>query len=258
MRTSSGVFPPSSYFTEGINPAYLRTHRYNWAIAILPFLEQQALHDAFDLSVDIASSVNRAARGTDLTVMKCPADTGGNVKFSSVNATEGDNWARGNYAANASLAMYYVGGTQSPGAGATEAFSTSRWHRGIMGSNLSMGVSEIYDGTSNTILLGEVRAGMVSQDRRGTWALDHPGASTLWGHAIGDGNGPNMCSDNSDDIMDCDTFTTPGRRRRRTASHVHDLLWQRRLPPGNRPKPSRRRHQRGDGRWRRPLPEQLY
>ena len=201
-------FPPSSYFTEGINPAYLRTHRYNWAIAILPFLEQQALHDAFDLSVDIASSVNRAARGTDLTVMKCPADTGGNVKFSSVNATEGDNWARGNYAANASLAMYYVGGTQSPGAGATEAFSTSRWHRGIMGSNLSMGVSEIYDGTSNTILLGEVRAGMVSQDRRGTWALDHPGASTLWGHAIGDGNGPNMCSDNSDDIMDCDTFTT--------------------------------------------------
>ena len=204
-------FPPSSHFSSGTAPNTSRTHWRNWAISILPFLEQQAVFDSFDFSVAINHSNNRAARGADLQVMKCPTDTGHKVMFASADSAEGDQWARGNYAANASLAYYGGAGTWAAtysGAGTDMPFSYSRWHRGIMGGNLSMGVSEVYDGTSNTVLLAEVRVGVVAQDRRGTWALDHPGASSLWAHGWGDDNGPNTCTDDSDDLLDCDKATT--------------------------------------------------
>ena len=201
-------FPPSAYCVNGTDPGSIRTRYRNWVVAILPFLEQQPLYDSFNFSAPISDSSNRTARGTELQVMKCPTDTGHLVKFASVDSSEGDNWARGNYAANASLAMYYSNGNAIGGAGANQPLSTSRWQRGIMGTNLSMGVSEIYDGTSNTILLAEVRVGIVKEDRRGTWALDHPGASSLWGHGWGSDLGPNSCQDASDDLLDCTTIQT--------------------------------------------------
>ena len=213
-----GCFPPSGHYdlnsataysigsvpgsSTGAVPGNSRVHANNWVILVLPFLEQQPLYDAFDFSNPISHSSNRAPRGTDLAAMRCPTDVGHNVKFSSVSSTEGDNWARGNYAANASLALQVCWGcSYLNGGGTTGPLSYSRWHRGVMGSNLSMGTSEIYDGTSNTILLGEVRVGLVSQDRRGTWALEGPGSSGLWYHAMGSVR-PNSCSAN-DDITDC-------------------------------------------------------
>lgn len=197
-------FPPSSYFTEGVDPAYRRTHERNWVIAILPFLEQQALYDAFDFLVPISDSSNREPRGKELPSMQCPSDIGQHVKFASTSAKEGDNWARGNYAANASLAAYYANtSTPHAGAGTKMPLSYSRWTRGIMGANLSMGISEIHDGASNTILLSEVRVGLTAEDSRGAWALSHPGSSALWAHAWGVAVGPNPCHDSSDQILDC-------------------------------------------------------
>ena len=198
-------FPPSAYSTGDYGSS--RTHLRNWVIAILPFLEQQPLYESFDFSVGIHHSNNRAARGTELQAMKCPTDAMNKVKFASIDSTESDNWARGSYAANASLAQYYATTTQG-GAGTDAPLSYSHWHRGIMGTNLSMGVSEVYDGTSNTLLLAEVRSGIVKEDRRGTWALDHPGASSLWGYGWGDNNGPNTCTENADDVLDCSTIRT--------------------------------------------------
>ena len=191
-ESQHGYFPPSSYYLSG-DPGQSRTHHRNWVVAILPFLEQQPLYDSFNLSAPISDSSNRVARGTDLQAMRCPSDLGHNVKFASTTTAEGDNWARGNYAANANMAYY------TPyswcGAGTTSRYSYSRYHRGVMGSNLSMGVSEIYDGTSNTVLLGEVRVGVAAVDRRGTWALEGPGASALWGHAWAQTPSPNACHD---------------------------------------------------------------
>lgn len=208
-----GAFPPSSYHPVGTTrPGMLRTHACNWVISILPFLEQQAVYESFNLSMPINDSCNRTARGTDLSVMKCPSDLGHRVKFASVDVTEGDNWARGNYAANASLGFHFdlassaFGGTYSA-AGTTSALAYSRYHRGIMGSNLSMGVSEIYDGTSNTLLLGEIRVGLIKEDRRGVWALDGAGVSALWAHGWQESDGPNPCSGNVDNLLDCTTVT---------------------------------------------------
>ena len=210
-ESQNGSFPPSSYYRDGELPYSSRIQYRNWVISILPFLEQQILYESFNFSLPVSHSSNRAARGTDLPVMKCPADTEHNVRFASSDSNEGDNWARGNYAANASLAFNgssYVGETSVTGNGTASPCSYSHWHRGVMGSNLSMGISEISDGTSATILLGEIRVGVVARDRRGTWALGGAGASALWGHGWGDDNGPNACGAKADDILDCDGVTT--------------------------------------------------
>ena len=200
-------FPPSCTITSTA-PQTSRTHYANWVISVLPFLEQQPLYDSFNLSLPISNSINRAARGTNLPVMRCPTDNNGKVLFASPDTTgaEGDNWARGNYAANASLAQYGTANSvDHSGVGQVGLLTYSRWQRGIMGANLSMGVSEVYDGTSNTILLAELRAGLVAADRRGTWALEGPGASSLWGHGWGERFTLNAGTDNCDSMMDCPT-----------------------------------------------------
>ncbi len=194
-------FPPSSYY-KSTSPDSDREHWANWVIVTLPFMEQQALHDSFDLTLPISNAANRAARGVSLSTMLCPSDPNNRATYSSVDSTEGDNWARGNYGANGSLGFYHTGyaaGTSSP-------LWSSNWTRGIMGANVSLSVAQIRDGTSNTILLGELRAGISTNDRRGAWALSGPGSSSLWGHASDDCPRPNASEIGSDNLLDCDAI----------------------------------------------------
>ncbi|HTN77128.1 MAG TPA: DUF1559 domain-containing protein, partial [Pirellulaceae bacterium] len=78
-----------------------------------------------------------------------------------------------------------------------------------MGANVSLNMGEIRDGTSNTLLLAEIRAGVVAFDSRGVWAMSGGCPSALWGHGnIGDCNGPNSPSINADDLLGCDAVRT--------------------------------------------------
>ncbi len=195
-------FPPSATFDpKGAPPDTSKTHFENWVITLLPFMEQQTLHDAFDLSVPISNEVNRIPRGTLLESMLCPSDSGHETQFAS--AGEGDNWARGNYGANAAMGAYSTGWSGRAAAGPDAIFWQAFLTGGVMGANVSRGISEITDGTSQTILLGELRVGLNELDRRGTWALGGPGSSSLWMHGSDDANAPNACMLYSDNIMGC-------------------------------------------------------
>lgn len=76
--------------------------------------------------------------------------------------------------------------------------------------NFALGsLTEVKDGTSNTLMVGEVKVGLTDQDRRGTWAMGTSGASCLFWHGFsGDANGPNACGDNADDIKGCAALTS--------------------------------------------------
>ena len=200
----------------------------SWAVSILPNIENQALHDSFvfidpstKAAVPMRDARNRVQRGTVLPVMLCPSDSYNQVKFQG-SAAQGDNWARGNYAANVGLGATHplpkfpaqpagIMGPVSCGWNGVDPMTGNKcnpggqdghtYSRGVMGPNCASTIAQITDGTSKTVMIAEIRAGIYEGDARGVWALGHVGGNLTafngWG---GDDNGPNYCGASSDDI----------------------------------------------------------
>jgi prepilin-type N-terminal cleavage/methylation domain-containing protein len=176
----------------------------NWVILILPYMEYKDLYVAYyNPNYPIPDKNNLNLRSATIPIMKCPLDAYNDKPFmgssSSQTSQMGDNWARGNYAANASLGYMGQGGTS--GTGITGW--ASKWLGGIMAANASFRLSDIKDGAANTAMLGEVRAGLTSFDTRGTWAMSG-GSTALWCHGyVQDDDGPNCPNPAADDMRSC-------------------------------------------------------
>lgn len=199
------ILPPAMQFWNGDDARTSDNLRANWLTLILPFIEQQPLYDSFDFAQTISHSNNRDERGTKVSFYLCPVDGFNTKKFKGSTGGEGDNWQRGNYAANCHAQFSNENG-----------FADDK-RRGVMGVNISLRFAEITDGLSNAMMAGEVRSGLTEDDRRGTWALGTAGASALFKHGCGgDANGPNAPYPESDDIEGCPIlYTTPGSARLR-------------------------------------------
>lgn len=242
-HSQNGKFPPSSQWPvnddgepEGVAGGKSFTgHQANWVILTLPFMEQQAVANAFDFSVINAAGdqrgtpdpLNEQARSTPIAGLLCPEDAEFNQQPFSDGLAQwspeiGPNWARGNYAANAALGPMRVSfndndsgvaigsaGERSEGWSGAENFRI----RGVMGANSSLSIAQITDGTSNTILAAEIRAGLYEFDVRGVWALGGS-TSALWRHGYaGDAVGPNSPGDEADDFIGCrDVIDTAGNK----------------------------------------------
>ena len=173
-----------------------------WVVAILPFAEEVQVHDSVDPRKPMADPANRRARSTRLPFIRCPTDTFTDVPFDGTLVTSsvslGEDWARGTYGANGSLG--FANYTLPESAGDRR---DPLWHRwpGVMGGNTSLRHSRVTDGTSKTVMLAELRAGISAADPRGVWALGK-GSSSLWAHGgvLGDDPGPNCLDPAADDI----------------------------------------------------------
>ncbi|MEO2047556.1 MAG: DUF1559 domain-containing protein [Pirellulales bacterium] len=203
-ESSQKVLPAGMQFDEIINGDFILVaaasstdFKKNWIIDILPHLEQQALYDSFDFSKYLGDDINRNARSTSIPSLLCPSDSGitnGPFMGSGLRRSrDADDWARGNYACNG------------------DNTSANEWPLtedpqkiGVLRINRRTKISQILDGTSNTILVGEIRIGLSDIDRRGTWAMGCSAANNLTWHGFGgDSNGPNPSNDNSDDFIGC-------------------------------------------------------
>jgi len=178
----------SAYRTPGFGP--------NWAIFILPHMEQGPLfeqHSANILAFTSSNGANqnwRNIKGNRVPTYLCPSDTNQDVLFS----LNGGGWARGNYAAN-------------PGGGWISASVNSLSHEGIRGGiiviNGGTKLTDVTDGTSNTVMINEIRVGLNDRDRRGVWAMGLGGSSLTGALGYGDCGTPNDRNEYSDDIEDC-------------------------------------------------------
>ena len=111
--------------------------------------------------------------------MMCPSDTYNRENYSGrpssdQNSNHGPNWGRGNYGANGGLGFQsdsaHCSGYRVTDVGCS-AFDSPGWNdpriRGVMGANTQLELDHIKDGTSTTIMLVEIRAGVTSFDPRG-------------------------------------------------------------------------------------------
>jgi prepilin-type N-terminal cleavage/methylation domain-containing protein/prepilin-type processing-associated H-X9-DG protein len=191
----------------------------NWAVFLLPYVEQEALYkQANPRSYPGTTNLNnfasynlswRAVRGATVPIYLCPSDTGQQTPFTDSKGRPPEaGWARGNYACNGGTAdtNHHIGGN---GALAEPPFEGLFSKRPPMGINYGCRITEVKDGTANTLLFHEVRVGVNAQDRRGTWALGMAGASIVCA-GQDDNPTPNNRNDEGDEIEGCDGFWYPG------------------------------------------------
>jgi prepilin-type N-terminal cleavage/methylation domain-containing protein len=209
---SYNVFPPACTF-QGGNPNpngnTFGVPMDNWVIKVLNFTEHSEIDKEITHTSPMSATANAAARARTIPEMLCPSDSGYNTKpFMGTQGNQtgplGDNWARGNYAANGGLG-FLDSRTSWDDAGGP---GTPAWQnplmRGVMGCGCALTTQKITDGLSHTVLLGEVRAGITQFDLRGTWALSGA-SSSLWacGGFVGDDYGPNCIEPYADDVQNC-------------------------------------------------------
>jgi prepilin-type N-terminal cleavage/methylation domain-containing protein/prepilin-type processing-associated H-X9-DG protein len=200
----------------------------NWAVLLLPFIEQDGLYNQMqpDLYKRNGDQTWRNFRGTKLSIMLCPTDNASGRQDSlwqgSITSLFSDDinnnppgeipgWARGNYALNSGPGQW---ADMTNGYGDTIGMPWDQdfniYAKGVAGINWGGRVQDIKDGSSNTIMLNELRTGVVDADRRGVWAQGFPGSSITALHAHGDSPVPNDYNEGSDDIQGCALFFYAG------------------------------------------------
>lgn len=208
----------------------------NWAVFILPYIEQDALfttanpatypginpvpHVKNISGVGLLAGINsswRVLRSTVIKTYRCPSDEANAVPFSDTSLVPEPNWARGNYAANAGFDDYdHVSGgaTWISARKGSPLFGVASSPVFAANFGAKLGVITVQDGTANTIMINEIRAGISPLDPRGVWAMGFPGASiTNAGRQQYNPTPNNLLGDSGsdgDEIQNCAKFWSVG------------------------------------------------
>jgi prepilin-type processing-associated H-X9-DG protein/prepilin-type N-terminal cleavage/methylation domain-containing protein len=161
LPPSGDVDPPSPFFEETTG------RMISWMVFVLPYAEQLALYERFDLSLGIQFQSSNPQE-THLPFMRCPSDA---LPFGQVylDSTQ-KRFSKGNYAAYASpdhVGSFPQDQITAPGA--------------LVGPK-PQSLSKVTDGTSNTILGAEILIRNNQLDSRGAWAGSWCGSSLLSAH----------------------------------------------------------------------------
>jgi len=207
-QDTAGTLPPAVLVGPGVGWTDENNIGPNWAVLILPHVEQNNLYQQYNTSIQNYQNWVKGAgggndqgwRGMARTVIKpyqCPSEA--NAQTLATRTSPGA-WARGNYAGNEGPGD--AGATANGGGGGNyNGWGSSG---GVLVINGGTRIHTLVDGSSNVIMINHVRAGYVPGDMRGTWAFGMPACSTTANHGVGDSYGPNDTGCCSDDVSGCE------------------------------------------------------
>jgi prepilin-type N-terminal cleavage/methylation domain-containing protein/prepilin-type processing-associated H-X9-DG protein len=164
-ENNNGAFPPA--YDAIHNPP--RGHA--WGTYLLPYLEQENLYKQYDFEQLLSAPGNLAVIQTRLKVMLCPSSPNQNRSYTytymgmEISASAGDYGV-----ASGILGNYWTNYVNTP--------TDSR--DGLLRNNGYTHISQVTDGTSNTILLGEM-AGRDELWRVGRLQSGSAGGGGGWG-----------------------------------------------------------------------------
>lgn len=142
--------------------AALRDGGWSWATAILPFVEQTAVYNRFDLkyhpygtvgTVSDPAGSNNATVAIPLSVFRCPSDLAPLTRAINAGSAGGTNAIA--ISSYAGCEGAFDGDPCDPVASTGEMVSNPR-NTGLFIVNGSRKISNVTDGTSNVIAIGEV------------------------------------------------------------------------------------------------------
>ncbi len=173
-ESALGSFPPGG-ITEG--PCCGTPSLTNWAISILPQLEQQALYDQYDMNAFNEDPVNQPVCQASLALQVCPSDRNtqdlGIPESGPADSYEAE-YRRGSYRANTGRHKtgLWWGAPSDPA-----SWPLDRGWRGPLPtigyiSIQTVKISQISDGLSSTLLVGEY-ASVTHPRRRTFWAASY-------------------------------------------------------------------------------------
>ena len=139
-----GSFPPAYVsLVPGYQPTDLEFGPgWGWGTMVLPFLEQAPLSDAVNFNLPITDPGSQTVRASNLSVYLCPSSDGaGPIRLSDISGKSlVDDLSPGQYVASAGQ------------------FRVADWpseNNGVFFRNSRVGLSEITDGSSLTMMAGE-------------------------------------------------------------------------------------------------------
>ena len=201
------AFPPAGIHLPTTGDLDSRSGtQFSWITMILPQFEQGPLYDRIDFRLSVFQQANNF-QSVSVSTLRCPSDWHDVGPFQDASLTSGRAFAKGNYAAFVS--PYHV---------------ENQWRfPGVIVANRKQTFGELVDGSSNTLLLGEIRTRLHPQDQRGAWALGWNGSSQLafdlhdekdpidyaeWGYTphplgLGTNQPPNNRGPNTDMLYEC-------------------------------------------------------
>ncbi|ADB17651.1 protein of unknown function DUF1559 [Pirellula staleyi DSM 6068] len=183
FHDTKGFFPPGALrsgttaaTSEVCKKLGVTTNNVNhsWAVFILPFMEQGNLADRYNMNANWAATENLPVVATPLKGFVCPSTPGGTERFYEKTVN--------------SVVVKAAAGDYAPNNGYDSALEAAGFadvcvmRNGILQVNVTVNLTEIRDGSSNTILVSEdagrpanYRAGKLYSPTAGTdggWA-DH-------------------------------------------------------------------------------------
>lgn len=162
FEATKAKLPPGYDYAPGVDGNELG---HGWAAYVLPYVEQQNVHDRIDFKLPVYDARNKSAREQHLQLLLCPSDDISPSGFIEMGA---DRFAMGCYVSNF---------------GPPDLDEDQEQRDGVFSRNSETRFKQITDGLSRTLMIGERQNGPF---RAGIELNNHFEYETTWAGSVRD------------------------------------------------------------------------